>query len=206
MTTTLKYIMVFIALTILSACNDSDVSTVSDVDTVSDVSTASNVDTVSDVSTIGYETYFNEMNDYTVEYPDYLIAQGEGNQDGERFISEDGKTQLFIYSDYESVDLDEDNQQAIAQVYEQELKSTEGVFNKKLGDTYYIIESKKDDVLHTVYVGFYDVTYFNFRFEYPEKDKKMMSGIISHVVDSLRTGVREGTIWPSDNDSVGEKL
>ncbi len=128
----------------------------------------------------------------------------QNNQDGERFISEDGKIQLFIYSDYKSVNLEGDDQYTIDEVYEQELKSIEGVFNKKIGDTYYIIESKKNDILHTVYVGFYDVNYFNFRFEYPEKDKKMMSDIISHVVESLRIGMQEGTFWPAGNGSVGE--
>lgn len=181
MITSSKQFILFIAIALLTACN------------------------ASNASAIEYETYFNEMNDYTVEYPSYLTPQNEESSEaGEKFISADGKTQLFIYSDYENVDLDGDNQQAMAQAYKQELKSTEGVFNKNLGDTHYIIESKKDDILHTVYVGFYDVTYFNFRFEYPEKDKKMMTDIVSHVVESLRIGVREGTLWPSGDGSVGE--
>lgn len=180
MITTTKQLLLFMGIALLTACN------------------------ASNASTVEYETYFNEMHDYTLEYPDYLIAQGEGNQDGERFISADGQTQLFIYSDDKSDGLEGDDQYTIAEAYKQELKSTEGVFNKELGDTHYIIESKKDDILHTIYVGFYDVNYFNFRFAYPAKDKKMMPAIIRHVVESLRIGVREGTIWPAGDGSVGE--
>jgi len=39
----------------------------------------------SNAGTIEYGTYFNKMNDYAVEYPSYLIPQGEAtNQDGQK--------------------------------------------------------------------------------------------------------------------------
>ena len=39
---------------------------------------------------VNYKTYHNHRYDYTVEYPDFLIPQGEGGrQDGQKFISED---------------------------------------------------------------------------------------------------------------------
>lgn len=161
--------------------------------------------TACDSGNVKYETYHNHFYDYTVEYPDFLIPQGEAtNRDGQKFVSADLSIQMLLYRDYKNDFLTGGDLYSIDEAYEQELKSIEGVFNKKLGDTHYIIESKKDDTLHTVYVGFYDVNYFNFRFEYSEKDKKMMPSIINHVIESLRIGVQEGIFWPAGNGSVGE--
>lgn len=178
MTTTIRQLLLFMAIALLTAC---------------------------DASTVQYETYRNRMNDYTVEYPGYLIAQGEAtNQDGQRFLSEDGKTQLLVYIDYKNNYLEGGDLYTIDEAYEQELKLKEGVFNKQLGDAHYIIEYKKDDILHTVYAVIQDDYYYNIRFEYPEKDKEMMIGIVSHVIKSLRVKVSEGSvIWHDDNASAG---
>lgn len=177
MTIAIKQFILFTAIALLSACN---------------------------ASTVEYETYFNKMNDYTVEYPSFLIGQGEAtNQDGQTFLSEDGKTQLLVYIDYKNDYLKGGGLYPINEAYEQELKSKEGVFNKELGDAHYIIEYKQDDILHAVYAAIHDDYYYNFRFEYPEKDKKMMTDIISQVIKSLRVKVSEGTIWPDSNASAG---
>lgn len=177
MTTAIRQLLLFMIIALLTAC---------------------------DASAVQYETYFNRMNDYTVEYPDYLVAQGETtNQDGQKFISEDGKTQLFVYIDYKNDDLEGGVLYTINEAYEQELELKEGVYNKKSGDAYYIIEYKKDDFLHTVYAVIQDGYYYNIRFEYPEKDQKMMTDIISHVIESLRVKVSEGSaIWHDDNASA----
>lgn len=178
MTTTIRQLLLFIGIALLSAC---------------------------DASTVEYETYFNKMNDYTVEYPSHLIPQGEAtNQDGQKFLSEDGKTELLVYIDYKNNYLEGGDLYSIQEAYEQELKSKEGVFNKKLGDAHYIIEYKHDDIVYTVYAALHDDNYYNFRFEYPEENKKAMSAIINHVIESLRIGVQEGTLWPDGNGSVGE--
>lgn len=178
MTTPIRQLLLFIGIVVLSAC---------------------------DASTVEYEIYFNKMNDYTVEYPSHLIPQGEAtNQDGQKFLSEDGKTELLVYIDYKNNYLEGGELYSINEAYEQELKSKEGVFNKKLGDAYYIIEYKQDDIVYTVYAALHDDNYYNFRFEYPEENKKTMSAIINHVIESLRIGVQEGTLWPDGNGSVGE--
>ncbi len=173
----IKQFILFIAIALLSACN---------------------------ASTVEYETYFNKMNDYTVEYPSFLIGQGEAtNQDGQKFLSEDGKTQLLVYIDYKNDYLAGGDLYSINEAYEQELKSKEAVFNKKVGDAHYIIEYKQDDILHTVYAEIQDDYYYNFRFEYPEKDQKMMADVISHVIQSLRIKVSEGiAIWEGENASI----
>lgn len=177
MNTTIKQLILFISFGLLTAC---------------------------DTSTVKYETYFNRMNDYTVEYPSHLIPQGEAtNKDGQKFFSEDGKTQLFVYIDSKNDYLEGGGLYPINKAYEQELKSKEGVFNKKLSEEHYIIEYKKDDILHTVYAAIHDDYYYNFRFEYPEKDKKMMADIINHVIKSLRVKVSEGTVGPDSNASAG---
>ena len=46
---------------------------------------------------VSYETYHNNRYDYTVEYPDFLIPQGEADSgDGQKFISEDKDIQLIV--------------------------------------------------------------------------------------------------------------
>ena len=162
--------------------------------------------TACDSGNVKYETYHNHFYDYTVEYPDFLIPQGEAtNRDGQKFVSADLSIQMLLYRDYKNDFLTGGDLYSIDEAYEQELKSKEGVFNKKLDDTHYIIEYKQDDILHTVYAGLYDDDYYNIRFEYPEKDKKMMTDIISHVIKSLRIKVLEGTtVWNDENTSTGE--
>ena len=62
---------------------------------------------------------------------------------------------------------------------------SEGVFNKKLEDSSYIIEYKANDILHTDYALLYGDNYFNIRFVYPEKDREMLQSTIQHVIKSL---------------------
>ncbi len=140
--------------------------------------------------TVEYKTYHNQFYDYTVEYPDFLIPQGEAtNQDGQKFVSEDQRIRLLVYRDYKNNYLTGGNLYTVGEAYEEDLKLREGVFNKKLNDKHYIIEYKIDDILHTDYALLDGDNYFNIRFEYPDKEKEMMKGIIEHVINSFKVGV-----------------
>ncbi|MDD2412739.1 MAG: hypothetical protein PHR79_07475 [Bacteroidales bacterium] len=144
-------------------------------------------------SKVKYETYHNQFYNYTVEYPDFLIPQGEAtNQDGQSFISEDQTIQLLVYRDYKNDYLTGGDLYTIGEAYREELKMAEGVFNKKLEANSYFIEYKIDDVLHATYSMLSGDNYFNIRFEYPEKEKKMMKSVIDYVVNSLKVKASDG--------------
>ena len=141
-------------------------------------------------SAIIYKTYHNQAYDYSVEYPDFLIPQGEAtNQDGQTFLSEDQEIQLLVYRDYKSNFLEAGDIYSIGEAYEENLKSKEGVSNKKLGANHYLIEYKVDDILHFDYAMINGDNYFNIRFEYPEIEKNRMKDIIEHVINSLKVEV-----------------
>ena len=182
-----KVTTLFIALGLLAACS-------------------SPVKPEAEQSTIVYEPYHNLFYDYTVEYPDFLIPQGEaGNEDGQKFFSEDQKIQLLVYRDYKNDYLTGGDLYTTGEAYEEDLKSKEGVFNKKLKDNHYIIEYKTDDVLHTDYALLYSDNYFNIRFKYPEIEKDRMKGIIKNVINSLKLGVLDaGGDEHLGNASAGE--
>ena len=140
---------------------------------------------------VNYETYHNHRYDYTVEYPDFLIPQGEADSgDGQKFFSENEEIKLIVYRDYKD-DFNADGENLpIDKAFEKELKLKEGVLNKKLENNHYIIEYMIDDRVHTDYVLF-DEKYINLRFEYPEGEKNRMKDVIEHVIKSLKVEVWE---------------
>ncbi len=156
-------------------------------------------------SNVKYETYHNLRYDYIVEYPDFLIPQGEAtNQDGQKFLSEDQEIQLLVYCGYKldfSIDGDF---LPIDKAFEEDLNLKEGIFNKKLEDNHYIIESKMGDRLYTDYTLLNDGNYCNIRFEYPENDKDKMKGIIEYVINSFSVEVPDVNIAEQEgNVSAG---
>lgn len=172
MTTAVKRIFFVMAFVLLTACGESSAS---------------------------YETYHNQRYGYTVEYPVFLVAQGEAtNQDGQKFISEDQAIELLVYRDYKNDYLSGGDLYSIEDAYQEHLSVSEGVFNKKLEDSSYIIEYKIDDILHTDYALLHGDNYFNIRFSYPEKDQERLQGTIEHVIKSL-------TLDPADLSAQGQE-
>ena len=143
-------------------------------------------------SNIKYESYYNNRYEYTVEYPDFLIPQGEaGNQDGQKFFSVDQDIQLLVYCGYK-LDLNSDGELlSIDKAYEEELSFKEEVLNKKLENNHYIIEYKMENMLHTDYVLLDNDMYYNIRFEYPKEEKDRMEGIVKHIINSFKVGVSQ---------------
>lgn len=134
---------------------------------------------------VEYEVYFNDRYHYSVEYPDFLIPQGEADsEDGQKFISEDEKIQMMVFYQFKN-DAEADGENLpIEKAFEEELSWKEGVISKKLEKDYYLIESVTGNVMFTEYVFFRD-NYFDIYFEYPENEKNRMKSIINHVVKSF---------------------
>ena len=140
-------------------------------------------------SNVKYETYHNDRYDYTVEYPDFLIPQGEADSgDGQKFLSGDQKIQMLVYYAFKD-DFNTDGEPLpVDKAYEEDLNFITGVISKKLEDNHYIIKYKVDNVLHTNYTVF-DDRYFTIRFEYPEEENDRMERVIEHVINSFKVEV-----------------
>jgi hypothetical protein len=182
-----KLTTLFIALVLLSACTGTGKPDAEE-------------------SKVKYETYHNDYYDYTVEYPYFLIPQGEAtNQDGQKFFSDDQKIQLLVYRDYKNDFLTGGDLYMISEAYEEDLKGKEEIFNKELHDNHYTIEYKTDDILHTDYALLYGENYFNIRFEYPETEKERMEAIVEHVIKSFKVeDLDAGGDEPEGNATAGE--
>ncbi|MDD4575751.1 MAG: hypothetical protein PHI36_04925 [Bacteroidales bacterium] len=156
-------------------------------------------------SKVKYETYHNQFYNFTVEYPDFLIPQGEAaNQDGQKFISEDQTIQLFVYRDYKNDYLSGGDLYTVSEAYNEELKLIEGVFNKKIEDKHYIIEYKTENVLHYDYALLSGDNYFNIRFEYPENEKDRMKSTVENVIKSFKVEALDANAdEPASNASAG---
>lgn len=156
-------------------------------------------------SNVKYETYHNERYEYSVEYPDFLIPQGEAyNGDGQKFLSKDQKIQMLIYYQWKEDFNAEGKNLPIEKAYEEDLSLKEGVISKKLEKDYYTIESKVENIMHTHYVVFHD-NYFNIYFEYPESEKDRIKNVIEHVIISFNVTVSNFNTTPQDSDaSAGE--
>ncbi|MCK9535870.1 MAG: hypothetical protein M0Q98_14455 [Pseudomonas sp.] len=181
MTTTVNGLLFFITAVLLTACSDSSAS---------------------------YETYHNQRYDYRLEYPDFLIPQGEAtNQDGQKFISKDQRIELLVYRDYKNNYLTDGDLYTVQEAYEEALQSAQGVFNKKLDANAYLIEYKTEGILHTDYAQLGGDSYFNIRFVYPEKDQDMLQGSIKHVIKSLTLEVMDtDTAEQAGNASAGRLM
>lgn len=181
-----RAVYVFAFLAVLSACTDDDQESHGDVK---------------------YKTYHNQLYDYKVEYPDFLIPQGEAtNRDGQKFISEDQAIELLVYRDYKNNYLADGDLYRVDEAYKEALRSVQEVFNKRLEDNAYIIEYKKGDALHTDYAQLYADNYFNIRFIYAEKDQHMLQGTIKHVINSLSLGVVDGRTQEQDSNALADSL
>lgn len=157
-------------------------------------------------SSIEYETYHNQQYDYSVQYPGFLIPQGESdNGDGQKFFSLDDRIQLLVYRDYKNDFLTGGDLYTIGEAFMEDLKFRESVFNEILNDNHYIIKYKTDDILYTYYALLHGDNYFNILFQYPEKDKDMMKDIIEYVIDSFEIdalGAEETNVSVGDLENM----
>lgn len=141
-------------------------------------------------NSVEYETYHNRQYRYSVEYPTFLVPQGESdNGDGQSFFSEDNRIKLLVYSDYKNDYLTGGELYTLEEAFREDLKMIEGVFNNKIEVNYYIIEYKTDEIVYTYYAQLYKDNYYNILFKYTEEEKDMMKDIIEHVIESVEVGV-----------------
>lgn len=144
-------------------------------------------------SSVNYENYYNVQNDYGVDYPDFLIPQGEAdNQDGQKFIAEDGINQMWVYYDAK-MDIETGDLPTIEEAFKEDLQG-KNVTAKKLYDNYYTIAGKLEgDKLFEQYTISEMGSYFTMWFEFDKKDADLFDEIIKHVTESFNVGIGEGS-------------
>lgn len=137
-----------------------------------------------DLSDQTYETYCNERYAYCVDYPGFLIPQGEaGNQDGQTFESEDGKNRMLVYFEFK-MDIATGEFLNLKEAFEQDQKEA-GITEKQLFDNYYILSgSKNGNPIELVSVVAYD-GYINLRFEYEKGSEELLKVHTDHILSSL---------------------
>lgn len=142
---------------------------------------------------VSYESYYNTQNDYQVDYPDFLIPQGEAdNRDGQKFIAEDGVGQMWVYY-AAKMDIETGDSPTIQQAFEEDLQG-KNVTAKKLYDNYYTIAGKLEgDKLFEQYTISEMGSYFTIWFQFDKKDAALFDEIIKHVTESFNVGIGEGS-------------
>lgn len=142
---------------------------------------------------VNYESYYNERYDYGVDYPDFLIPQGEAeSEDGQTFTSEDNKEKMIVYRTFKAITGDNPT---IESAFEEDLEFSENVTEKQLFDNYYFVKGKKDEnTLYKQYTILANDDYFVIYFEYSIDDEELFECVSQQVSESFHVGMGEGEI------------
>lgn len=134
---------------------------------------------------INYKTYQNKRYDYSVDYPDFLIPQGEaGNEDGQKFISENGTLQMAVYRTFkmnmttgETLTIQESLDEDLNDLYVEE---------KKIQDNFYILSGITEGNNHfSKYTTVINDEYYTIFFEYDDEHKQQLTEVFEYVVKSF---------------------
>ena len=144
--------------------------------------TAENID-------VSYQTYCNNRYDYCVDYPDFLIPQGETDAgDGQQFISENKQNSMIVYRTFKAITGDNPT---VKDAYEEDLQivAAATLTDKKLEESYYYFAGKTDgDKLFKQYTIFANNDYFVIRFEYDKAESELFNAVAKHVSESFNVG------------------
>lgn len=134
---------------------------------------------------IMFSSYYNERFEFGLDYPDFLIPQGESdNGDGQKFISDDGLIQMWAYIDYK-MNKTFDGVPSVDEAYEAD-KNMDNVIKSLEEYNYYYIYGKIDDkTLFAKYTFFHNLNYLVLYFQYPISEDSNMESLIKTVVESF---------------------
>ena len=148
-------------------------------------------------SKILFGTYCNERYDYCVDYPEFLIPQGEStSQDGQIFVSEDKGSQMMVFYEYKIDDWG--NFIGLKEAYHSDREKT-GSLSHEIYDNYYVLTYEKDKKLvRYISIEAYDA-FVTIILEFDEKEKQLFEDVFQHVSESLH-------IAAAVNDEVNSRL
>ncbi len=133
-----------------------------------------------------FKTYQNARFDYSIAYPPHLVPQGESeNGDGQKFLSQDGRTEMLVYGAQNSLD------QSLRKAFEEAKAHSPEHPNRR---TTYQVMRRDWFVVSRIDDGrvFYQKTFLRngvfktFRIEYDESQKKVMDSLTSQIAASFK--------------------
>jgi hypothetical protein len=134
-----------------------------------------------------YRTYHNARFDYSISYPaNLLIPQGESvNNDGQSFLSRNGRTELLVYGSYNSLD------QTLREVFEQESgRSAEHpnrvVTYKVLRNDWFVVSGTENGRIFYQKTMLRNSTFKSFRIEYDKSEKQTFDPITVFIARSFK--------------------
>ncbi len=153
-----------------------------------------------DFSDVSYDGYLNSHYNFMVQYPDFLIPQGESESgDGQRFVSGDGDYVMVVYRDFKALT---GENPSLQDAYQAESASLSNVLDDELNDNYYWFKGKIKHTQHyQQYTFLFEGEYFTLYIEYPLAAEATLQPIIQHVVDSFSVAYDEnGTASGGQSD------
>lgn len=159
--------------------------------------TALNVETVGikerinvDLTEVNYDGYHNSRYHFGVQYPDFLMPQGESESgDGQRFISSDGNYVMAVYRDVKALT---GESPSLQDAYDAERRRLSHVMHSKLNDNYYWFQGKIKRTRHyQQYTFLLQNEYFTLYMEYPLAAEAALKPIIQHVAASFSVAAAE---------------
>ena len=138
---------------------------------------------------VKYNSYTNARFGYTINYPDFLIAQPESdNGDGRRFVSGDGETVLTVWGSWTGA------------VFE-EASTLDGYYNyverglnytptyKTKGNNFFVFSGYKGDkIVYEKHFLKSDGCECSFVIEYPASTKQQYDDIVTYISNNMRIG------------------
>ncbi|MDO5666704.1 MAG: DUF3298 domain-containing protein [Alcaligenaceae bacterium] len=157
-----------------------------------------------DPTELNYDGYHNSRYDFEVQYPDFLIPQGESETgDGQRFISSDGDYVMSVYRDFKALT---GENPSLQDAYYAEIGGLSNILYDKLSDNYYWFQGKTKRTRHYQQFTFLiQDEYFTLYIEYPLAAENTLQAIIEHIADSFsladaETGAETSTMSEEQSD------
>lgn len=135
---------------------------------------------------INYKTYHNERFDYSVDYPDFLIPQGEaGNKDGQKFFSEDREVKMSVYRAFR-MNMVTGDMLSIQEALEKDANNL-NVRDKKMENNFYILSGiTEGNTYFSQYTMLINNEYYTIFFEYEyEYQQHQLTEVFEYVVESF---------------------
>lgn len=133
---------------------------------------------------VHYKNYRNERFGYSIAYPQFLIPQGEsGNQDGQKFINNEGTIQLWVYRSFK-MNIETGDVPMLEEALQTDLQDKK-VLDKSLTNNTYTIKSMNGNKIvlqHTLLIA---NEYYEILFIYPKDKEKQLKSVMDYVVQSF---------------------
>ncbi len=141
---------------------------------------------------VAYDYYRNDHYGYTVAYPLFLIPEGEGSEEGQTFVADDGVSNMQVYhTDKTGLSLEE--------AYRKELEGR-NASEKQLEESFYRMLWKEGKNTCAQYTFLAYGSFYELKFRYTPQNASRFEAAIPVIVESLTV---DGSGREEDEDSDG---